>query len=163
MNKLDTIYYKSRIATVRIADIKDVFLLAPKVKESDKIEVWRSHHRSPEAALMEGFTNSSLCFTVECNESPIAMFGINPQSILGNNATIWLLSSDELEKIQKAFLRHSRRFINLMLSEYALLNNFVDVENRQTIKWLKWCGANLGPVVPYGAEKAPFQYFEFRR
>jgi len=156
-------YYKTRLALVRDSNIEDVFELAKNMREADKKEIWKSHHRTPEEALLSGHTESVFCSTVEYKESPIAMFGIVPEMFLSNNAFIWLLASPRLNEIQKTFIKHSRHFIDLMLGYYPLLFNFVDVENKQSIKWLKWCGAKLGPVVIYGVEQQPFQYFEFRR
>lgn len=163
MKEVEKIYYKSKLCTVRDAKIGDVFDLADNLRMDDIAEIWKAYHRTPQESLMNGFMDSVLCFTVERNERAIIMFGIVTDSILGNVATIWLLGSPEIDKIQKVFLKKSGYFISLMLDYYPILHNYVDVENRQSIKWLKWCGAKMGPVVPFGEEKAPFQYFQFRR
>jgi hypothetical protein len=157
------IYYKTGIAIVRDAIISDVFELARNMRSADVSEIWKSHHRTPESALLDGFSKSVLCFTIERNESPIAMFGIVPRTILGSTASIWFLASPELDKIKRTFIKHSHKFINLMLSYYPILENYVDVENRESIKWLKWCKAEFSLVIPYGIEQQPFRYFRFRR
>lgn len=162
MNNTVTFYYKSKLATVRDAEISDVFLLAPNMRQADREEVWKSHHKSPEDALLEGFTHSMICLTVEYHEAPVAMFGIVPHTILGNTATIWLLGSDKIVEIQRAFAKYSRHFIDMFLVYYPHLSNYVDVQNRQSIRWLRWCGAEFGPIASYGAEKQPFIYFYFR-
>lgn len=156
-------YYKSKLGIVRDAEIEDVFELAPNLRPKDKREIWKSHHKTAENALMEGLLNSEICFTMERNEKPIVMFGIVPQSLLSNSATIWLLASPEIERIQVAFLKHSRYFIDLMLQHYPYLDNYVDAENKKSIEWLKFCGATLEEPKPYGIEKALFRYFYFRR
>ena len=156
-------YYRSKLALVRNSDISDVFELAKNMRDADKKEIWKSHHRTPEEALLSGFTESIFCLTVEHKESPIAMFGVVPEMFLSNNATVWMLASPKLEEIQKTFIKRSKHFIDLMLNYYPMLSNFVDIENKHSIKWLKWCGAKLGAVVIYGVEKQFFQYFEFRR
>lgn len=163
MKQIATYYYKTRLAIVRKSLMSDVFELADNLRLDDINEIWKSHHVAPETALFEGFTNSVMCFTVERNEKAIAMFGIIPMTILGNTGIVWLLASPELEMIQKTFLRHSKHFIGIMLGCYPILINWVDVENRQSVKWLRWCGAQFGPVMPYGIEGQPFQFFEFRR
>jgi hypothetical protein len=157
-------YYKSKLGLVRDAEMNDVFQLANNLRESDTQEIWKSHHIKPEAALLGGFQESELCFTVERNEKPIAMFGIcPPQTLLGNSAIIWLLASPELEKVQRAFIKRSRYFIKEMLQRYSMLENWVDVKNIQSIKWLRWCGAKIEEPKPYGVENKPFCYFYFRR
>jgi len=157
------LYYKTKLAVVRDAKVEDVFELAPNLRLSDINEIWKSHHRTAEDALLYEYTHSIICLTIEHNEKPVGMFGIVPLTITGNTATIWLLASPGLEQIQRAFLKHSRYFINLMLSFYPILENYVDINNTQSIRWLKWCRAEIGPVVPYGIEQAPFQYFTFKR
>lgn len=152
------IYYKTKLVTIRDALSSDTFEL----READKKEIWASHHRTPEQALIKGYRESIMCFTVERKGKATAMFGIVARTILGRTASVWFLASSEMDKMQHIF-RHSRRFIDLMLSYYPVLENYVDAGNIQTIRWLKWCGAELGPVVPYGAEQQPFQYFKFRR
>lgn len=163
MKKTIAVYYKSKLVTVRDSEIKDVFELAGNMRPEDAAEIWKADHSIPEAALMGGYMNSIVCLTIEYNEKAIAMFGIVAKTILGRVATVWLLASTDLEKIQKVFLRYSRYFIEMMLGFYPLLINYVDIENKKAIKWLTWCGAEFGPVVPYGIEKQPFQYFQFRR
>lgn len=159
----DEIYYKSELALVRDAKLEDIDYLAMHLREEDKKEIWRSHHQTPQTALLEGFNNSTLCLAVEYKRNPIGMFGVVPQTILGRKAAIWLLGSPEIEKIQRAFLKQSRRFINLMLDYYPFLQNWVDAENLKSIQWLKWLKADIEEPAPYGVEGALFRYFQFRR
>ncbi len=91
------------------------------------------------------------------------MFGVVPKTILGGTATVWLLGSPEIMKIQRVFAKQSNYFIDLFLSHFSCLENFVDVENEQSIKWLKWLGAVFEKPAPYGEEKKLFRYFCFRR
>lgn len=163
MRNTNSICYQSKSAIVRGSVISDAFNLAPNVRKSDKEEIWKSHHKIPETALIDGYTKSLITLTVERYEVPVAMFGINPLSLINDKAVIWLLASDDIYKIKYEFLKQCRKFIRLFLDIYPLLFNWVDVENKTTLKWLKFCGCKLGPVLPYGTEKAPFQYFEFRK
>ena len=163
MTQATQLYYKTRLAVVRHTEIADVFELSRNMREADKIEIWKSDHKTPEEALLGGFMDSAVCWTIERKEKPIAMFGVVPNSILGPTASVWLLAAPELTQVQRAFLRHSRHFIGIMLGYYPIIANWVDIDNRESIRWLKWCGAEFGPIMPYGAEQAPFQHFRFRR
>ena len=164
MNKVHTeYYYDKKLIKVKDSEIGDVFELAQNLRESDKREVWRSHHHTPEDALLKGLTNSTSCFTVERNEKPIAMFGVAPENLLSSEAHVWLLASPELGKIKKAFLMNSPKFIHMMLDQYPLIYNWVDIENDDSINWLTWCGAEWGIIKPYGVEQKSFQYFQFKR
>ena len=157
------IYYRSKLAMVRDSKVNDVFDLAPNMRESDKKEIWKSHHKNAEEALLDGYMESTICLTVEYKERPIAMFGIVPHTLLSSKASVWLLASPDLMKIKGAFLKNSRKFIKYFLSYYRLLENFVDMQNMDSRRWLKWCGAEFGQISAYGVEKQPFQYFRFRR
>lgn len=152
------IYCEAGSVIIRDAKKTDKFEL----RKADKREIWASHHREADKALIEGYNKSIMCFTVEYKKRPIAMFGVVPHTILGSVAQVWLLASSEMNKMNYIF-KHSRKMIDIMLSHYPLLENFVDIRNKQSIKWLKWCGASLGPVVPYGVEQKLFQYFQFQR
>lgn len=148
---------------MRISKASDIPELAKNMRQSDVEEIWVSHHHTPESALLISFRDSILCFTVESAGRVIAMFGVVPATLIGAEGTIWLLAANDFCKINKIFLRRSKAFIKIMLAHYPHLFNFVDVRNRESIRWLKWCGARFGLVVPYGVEKMPFQYFEFVR
>ena len=153
------LYYKAGSIIIRDAVSSDTFEL----READKKEIQYSHHRTPKQALAKGFAESTLCLTVEVEGHPVGMFGIVPQTILSKTASIWLLGSSEIEKIQKTFLKNSRKFIDLFLSYYPYLENFVSCERKRTLKWLKHIGATIETPKPYGIEGRLFHHFYFRR
>ena len=88
---------------VRKSVREDVRYVADKMRTSDREEIWASNHLTPEEALKKGMDKSIYCRTIE-NGFPIAMFGICPQNILGNKANIWMLGTDDLNKIKVKFL-----------------------------------------------------------
>ena len=156
-------YYKSKKVRVRDTRLSDAFELAVKLRKEDVEEIWASHHRTPEEALVEGVSSSSLCFTIERNEKPIAIFGVVPETILGSSAIIWLLGSEDINKVSKAFIRNSRQFVTIFLDHYTYLHNWVHVNNKKSIQWLKYIGAKFDEAKPYGLEGEEFHYFNFRR
>lgn len=149
-------------AKVRISKEDDIAKIASDMRKSDIEEVWASHHLTPEAALSSSFKESDICLTVTIDDEPVAMFGTAPVNLLGSQAAVWLLATNKFCCISKRFLKRSRAFIKAMLEKHPHLINFVDVRNTPSIKWLKFCGARFGPVIPYGAEGLNFQYFEFK-
>jgi len=155
-------YYDDGEVRVRESIQDDVVQLSKNMRESDKAEIWASNHLTPFEALDKGLENSSFCLTVE-NGRPIAMFGTSCESLIASRAAVWLLASDDLVKIQRRFLRYSRTFIDIMLSRYPYLENYVDVRNKKSITWLKLCGATIEEPVPYGVEQMMFSHFYFRR
>ena len=156
------VFYNDGKEVVRRSLKSDSEYLSKHLRQCDIDEVWASHNVTPKEALDSGFEKSVFCLTVE-NGNPIAMFGINPKSILGQEAVVWFLASDDLERIQYKFLKYSRKFIKMMLDFYPYLDNYVDDRNTKSIKWLKMCGATVEEPAPYGIEKKLFRYFYFKR
>lgn len=139
----------------------DSEVLASKLRLADIKEIWAAGHIKPLEALNDGARISSLCFTILYHGEVVAMFGCAP--VDDDRGTVWLLASDRLYDMRKTFLKHSRYFIDLMLEEIPYLFNFVHIENKQSIKWLKFCGALIRPPEVLGPENEQFCYFDIRR
>lgn len=137
--------------------------LKEKLRDSDIQEIWVSHHEKPGEALDYSFRHSLPCMTVLRNGEPIAIFGIAPIHMLDNKAAIWLLATDEFIKIKKTFIKLSKQCIEHFLSFYPVLFNYVDVRNRKSLLYLKWCGAELSKPSPYGIDSRDFVHFQFLR
>jgi hypothetical protein len=157
------VYYHRENVIARDATVEDIAILKDSLRKSDINELWASHHITPEKALLTSYEKTTFCVTVEIDKEPIGMMGICPDTLIGNAACIWMLSSEKLDKVRRAFAKHSRKYIKILLNQYPLLYNWVDARNKQSIKWLRWCGAEIYEAMPYGVEQMPFYYFEFRR
>jgi len=155
------IYYDKDGIMVRSSIEQDIGRMKNSLRESDIQEVYAAANLTPEQALRFSYESSSMCLTVEKNKEPIAMFGISPATLISNTGSIWLLSTDGIKSIRKSFIKKSRWFINIMLSQFPLLENYVDARNKLSIRWLKWCGAKIQEPRPYGPENRPFSYFSF--
>jgi len=154
-------YDDGKIRTRQVAN-GDIRYIAENMRMSDREEIWVSDHIRPEQALINGVEASIYCRTIE-NGSPIGMFGICPQELLGTKATVWLLGTEDLKKIKIKFLRNCKRYVNGMLEYYDYLENYVDVRNKKSILWLKFLGAKLDEPAPYGVEGLMFQHFSFTK
>jgi hypothetical protein len=157
------IYYEKANTTVRSSKLSDADYLAPRLRESDRKEIWASNHVTPHKGLYEGIKNSVLCLTVEYKKEVVAMFGIHAEDLTGNKAIIWLLASDKLECMKITFIRLSRRFVDMMLSFYPFLFNYVHTKNTKSIAWLKVINAKIDEAKPYGLDQENFHYFSFSR
>jgi hypothetical protein len=133
------------------------------MRESDIEEIWASHHHVPIYSLTTSLEESLFCISIMKDNHTLGMFGIQPDGILGEFASIWLLGANELTAEFKKKIRLSRNFIKFFLQHYPLLHNFVDARNKISIKWLRFCGAEIEEAAPFGIEQKPFHYFSFRR
>jgi len=156
-------YYKKENCLVRDSVKEDIEKLKDHLRESDVIEIWNSHHLIPEDALEISFEDSELCLTIEKNGIPIGMFGITPPTLLADTASVWLLATQELETLNKSFVKESKGFIEMFLARYPTLENYIDANNIKSFIWLKRCGAKIDPPALYGVEKKLFRHFTFRR
>lgn len=157
------VHYQKGNFIVRDSIEKDIQEIADNMRQSDIKEIWASHHYKPLEALKISFRDSILCMTVELDGKAIAMFGASPEGLFSKRASVWLLASDELTKIQRIFIKQSRAFINYMLTFYPYLYNYCYAKNKKTIKWLRFCGASFLGEIPFGVEKEMFNYFVFQR
>ena len=155
-------YYDQNNIVVRDMVAKDVDFFKHRLKKIDIIEMKRSHNITPEEGLRLSFKQSMIAITVT-DGWPIICSGINPLSILGDKAILWLLSTERIKDINIRFVKNCRKFINHFLEFYPNLFNYIDVENTITLKWIKFLGAEIDEAKPYGYEQKPFHRFTFRR
>jgi len=147
---------------IRDAVRSDIHALKNKLREADCEEVLAAGNSSAEAALTHSFDRSSLCFCVEVEGSPAGLFGIVPDSLVGESANVWFLGSPEMSKIKKTFVKMSRKVIADFLVQYPRLWNVVDARYESSIQWLMSCGAvfHSDPIIMSGV---PFYGFVLRR
>lgn len=129
------------MVTIRLSRPEDIHALHRRLRTQDAQEVLASGNESVEGGLAQSFERSTIRYTVEYDGLPVAMFGVVPDTILGNSANVWLLGSPELETKKKTFVRTSRRVVAELLRSYPVLWNLVDSRYKKTFRWLESCGA----------------------
>ena len=146
-------------AFVRQAVLKDVLELAPKIRKSDREEIRASNNSTPLKALVEAFTieNNRIYSIVKTEDnSVIGMFGSAP-SADPDYGVAWMLSSEDLFKHTKQFIKECPHWINEMGMGYKYLYNFVDKRNWKALKWLQYLKFEPKTEIgDYGFEKIPF-------
>ena len=146
-------------AFVRQAVLKDVLELAPKIRKSDREEIRASNNSTPLKALVEAFTieNNRIYSIVKTEDnSVIGMFGSAP-SVEPDYGVAWMLSSEDLFKHTKQFIKECPHWINEMGMGYKYLYNFVDKRNWKALKWLQYLKFEPKTEIgDYGFEKIPF-------
>lgn len=156
-------YYDQGGIIVQRATREDAEYIAFNMRRQDINEIWDAGHMTPAEAMRISIENTVFCLSIRIDGIPAAIFGVNGESIIGCNGTIWLLGTEKIKDIGFRFVRHSRKFVDIMLGFYPYLSNYVSVENTISIAWLKSLGALMLDPVPYGVEGKKFCYFSFRR
>lgn len=127
---------------VRRSIESDIGFVAENMRESDRLEIWRSNRANPADSLTHGF-NGEICLTFCINDEPAAMFGVNRVSYLSQKGIPWLLGTDKIKYAMMYFLKESRKHVQAMNKRYPILENYVDSDNKLSIRWLKWLGFEL--------------------
>ena len=144
---------------VRPATIKDAIQLAPKVRVADREEIRASNGISPLEALVTPFSiDKSKNYTIvgTFNEGVIGMFGACPTKDPAYGVA-WLISSEDLFKHTKQFMKECPYWISQMGNGYEYLYNWIDRRNWKSMKWLQFLGFEpKDEMKQYGAGKLPF-------
>jgi len=142
----------------RLTTLEDIKYLAPRLRHSDKEEILAASGQTPYHALLNGYLNCAIVFTiVNPKNKPVGIFGVT--DCRNGTGAIWLLATDGLAKIQIAFLKECKEVVNVLNKKYKILWNFVDCRNSLHIKWLKWCGFQFINKKNYGVLDKPFYEF----
>lgn len=138
----------------------DINSLSSSLREPDRLEVLAGG-LTPFEALTESYKASSIRLSLLFNDKVIGMFGIVPKSLLGQEATIWLLTAPEIEQMKLSFVKLSKMYVKLFLEQYPVLENWVDGRYIQAIKWLKLLGAEFDWAQTLNGVE--FHHFTIRR
>jgi hypothetical protein len=148
---------------IRIRDSyeTDALLLAPNLREADIEELDAATHLSPWEVLHTGWYLGAPCRTFLSEENDVVgMFGVTPIPNT-NDGVIWCLSSPELFKMKKYFMRNCRREIEEISQGYDKVFNYVYEKNTTHIRWIKAMGFTMSPTpTAFGRYEKPFYYFE---
>lgn len=151
--------------THRPAKIEDAEILAPIMREQDRVEVYLSHGVSPKEALRLSFLNSDENYSmVDDEDKIIAMFGCVKQ---GDKAGMpWLLGSDDIanKNHHRSFLFLTKTYVQTLKERYDYLYNYAHAENTVSLKWLEWLGFSLGKKIKnWGLNSGTFIKFSWDR
>lgn len=125
----------------KAASMADVdALISIGVRQSNIREIVRVFSIGPDLALRETFDNAEVRIASYIGDEIMAVWGFTKKSLLSNDAYVWLIASEAVEKHWFTFARESKRMLGLIDGEYGSLENYVDAGNDQIIRWLKWLG-----------------------
>lgn len=140
------------------AKYDDCLVLGKKLRKEDLAEVKAMANLDGVSSLILGLINSHISISIFTKEDVICgMFGVQGQ--LGKDAFVWMLASDEIQKIAIPFLKQNRKVIDYLNKLHPVLHNVVDARNTLHLRWLKWCGFTFINKQNLGYENKPFYTF----
>lgn len=133
--------------------------LAASLRQADREELTAIGVEDFEAALKLSLDTSDHAFLVMTEDQRmICIFGISLiETEYGRG--IWFLGSELLREYRREFLTNSYAVLEQWKKQYGKLYNYVSCNNKKTIRWLKWLGANLSEPFPLGAHNEHFILF----
>lgn len=120
---------------------EDIQYIASNLRTVDQFEVQAFGYDDYLEAIKVSIANAKVCFVVK-GECPICVFGLSNLELNKNNA-VWLLAAKDIKRYKKEFLKYSYLIINYWFNEFGAMYNYISVENKDSIRWLKWLGASF--------------------
>ena len=137
------------------ASEKHIVPIAKNMRDIDKKEISVSGvNETPYDSLQYAYNKSVKAYTIIIDDNPVVMFGVVNASLLANYGIVWCLGSDNINRIKKTFIQKSKAYIEECLKGYKYVEIYVWIENKLSIKWLKWCGFKFDEPCAIGKHKA---------
>ncbi|MCK5604942.1 hypothetical protein KAR91_23835 [Candidatus Pacearchaeota archaeon] len=130
-----------------------------RMRATDYKEVYFASGMDPYAVMLKSWRSSSARWAIIVNGRVECVCGITTPEDLGDVGVPWLLGTNEVTKDILLFVRKTRECIRQMLNIKSQLANFVDKENTESVKWLKWMGFKILEPVPFGPFDKMFHPF----
>lgn len=145
----------------RVVTEEDISYLAKNARKLDIQEISEMSTLSMEQVITESVKSSSLCASAYVDGELNAILGVCPasDSILNTIGVPWMIGTDAVNKNRKVFCNEYGKIINQMLSEFSLLQNYVDSRNYPAIRFLTKAGFELEEAKPFGLNGVPFHKF----
>lgn len=122
----------------------DILPIAVNMRKEDAKEVWDSNRYTPYKALLKGLNSRGDAWTIVVSGVPIGMVGVARGTLLCSKGTPWLLGTDALIDDKKLFLRISRVVLKNLSEGFSSLENYVSIENKCSLRWLRSLGFTIG-------------------
>jgi len=137
----------SKIVEIRKSIQSDILAIAVNMRDEDVKEVMDSHMHSPYRALYIGFMSKGGCWTIIVDDTPVAMVGVAKNTSLCKKGRPWLLGTNAMIDDKKIFMRVSREVLKQLRQGVDFLENYVSIENKCSMRWLKALGFTIGESV----------------
>lgn len=143
----------------RIEDYKDEYLkdvMRLQLKSEDIIELNKLGYKDIPLTLFFCLQYSTINKVLFVENKLCGILGLNIEK-QGENGVPWLLTTDDLYKVNFKAIRETRKYIDEFLEITPYLYNIIDKENKKSIKWLKYLGFEFSEY------NGDFYKFELRR
>lgn len=142
---------------------EDAIYIAENLKQNNRQEVLAAIGDNCLSDILRGMEASDMLGCFKHNGTPLAIYGVIPDSIMGGTGIAWLLFSAEAMQHRRVVGRYTKRGLRAIMAKYERVYNWVDTGNEDIIKWLKWLGAKFKGPYKRGVFGIEHYYFYFER
>ena len=136
-------------------------ILARNMREGDKREC-EDVGFTPQKAVWRSYRHSLMARTYFVDGELAAIVGMGGNALSDTGAP-WLFTTYAVERVPLGFVRHSRAYVEEMLSVKPFLENYVSANYPQAVKFVQAVGFTLGETVLIGDQRAMFYRFFMER
>lgn len=146
---------------IREATEEDARWFAPRLRQGDYDEFRAARAEPILGQLLDCLARSRGASFVAVSDAfgPICLFGFAPHGLLSDKAAPWAVGTPDLTRRGRALNRFGKWYCARTLEMFPVLENYVDVRNTASIRWLQGLGFQFDRPEPYGVEKRPFMRF----
>lgn len=126
------------------------------------VEEMRAAGFTPKDGLLYARKASSIAMAVLFRGKVAAMVGAIPSPEEGV-ADMWMVSSHEVTKRKRLFLKASLMTLPVFLNFYAELRATVDARYQAALRWVRWLGFEVADAAPWGPQSLPHHQIRLRR
>lgn len=142
---------------------KDAAYIAENLKQNNRQEVLAAIGSNALTDILRSMEASDMLGCFKHNGVPLAIYGVIPDSVMGGTGIAWLLFSAEAMQHRQVVGRYTKRGLRAIMAKYGLVYNWVNTENTDIIRWLKWLGAKFKGPYKHGVYGKEHWYFYFER
>ena len=142
---------------------RDIKEMKGKLRKEDVLEIERKTGREPYRVLIESYRKSDIAFVGLVDNEIACAWGVAKESILSDESTIWLLSTEVMKKAPVAVAKKTKMELDKLLQVYPKIGNYVDSEYSLCIRWLCWLGFTVENPEPIGVRGGLFSKFYIAR
>lgn len=132
---------------IRPSTKSDITPIASDMREIDQIECMTWSGLTPRQSLLSSMIFSDECYTIDINGIPSAIFGWGADSGIDDNACVWFLATNRVNKYTREFLTYPKPYFERMFEKYSEVYNYVCTDNKKALRFLKYHGFTFGDMV----------------
>src|SRR5205823_6185883 len=102
-----------------------------------------SHIPDAVPVLAECIAMSIVRWTGTVDGEQACAWGLIAPTVLSERAYLWLITTNLVDEHKFIFVRHSQRFMEVMLDKYPVIVGHCVVGEERSMRWLKWLGATF--------------------